>query len=136
MEERCAIKTELLPAYNRADVEITRYGVDALEETTKVMKDLLRKKDDQISLYLDLKHPMTAHFCGELEKLGFFIAGVIPLLHFNHTLALQYLNNISLDYSLIKLHSEFAGTMLYQGERPECMSPVPYTSRPGGPRLT
>ena len=112
MEERCTIKTELLPGFNRADVEIVRYGKDVLEETTKVMEDLLRKKVDQISLYLDLEHPMTARLCSEFEKLGFFIAGIIPLLHFNHTLILQYLNHISLDYSQIQLNSEFAREML------------------------
>jgi anti-sigma regulatory factor (Ser/Thr protein kinase) len=112
MEERCTIKTELLPSFNRADVEIVRYGADVLEETAKVLKDLLKKKVDQVSLFLDLEHPMTAHFCGEFEKSGFFIAGVIPLLHFNHTLILQYLNNVSLDYSQIQLNSEFAKNML------------------------
>lgn len=118
MEERCIIKTELLPVDNRAEVEIVRYGADVLDETTNIMKDLLRRRVDQISLYLDLEHPMTVHFCGEFEKLGFFIAGVIPMLHFNHTLILQYLNNISLNYSLIQLHSEFARTMLdYVRER-------------------
>jgi serine/threonine-protein kinase RsbW len=118
MDECSTIKTELQPTYNRADVEIVSYGADVLEETKRVMKDLLRKKVDQISIYLDLEHPMTAHFCDDFEKLGFFISGVIPLLHFDHTLALQYLNNISLDYSQIQLNSEFAKTMLdYVRER-------------------
>lgn len=111
-EEKCIVKTEFLPAFNRADVEIIQYGEDVLEVTSKVMKDLLKKKLDQISLYLNLEHPATANLCEEFEKMGFFIAGAIPLLHFDHTLILQYLNNISLDYSTIQLNSDFAKNML------------------------
>jgi len=111
-DEKCTVKTEFLPAFNRADVELIQYGADVLEVTTKVMKDLLKKKLDQISLYLNLEHPATANLCEEFEKMGFFIAGAIPLLHFDHTLILQYLNNISLDYSTIQLNSDFAKNML------------------------
>lgn len=112
IDERCTIKTELLPAFNRADIEVIHYGTNVIGETTRVMKDLLKKKVDQISLYLNLEHPATANLCAEFERLGFFFAGVVPLIHFEHTLILQYLNNIALDYSTIQLNSDFAKNML------------------------
>ncbi len=111
-EGQPVFKTQILTADNRAEITIVRYGVGTLQETARIMKDLLRKKVDQISLYLDLEDRMTATLCQEFEKLGFFISGVLPLLHFKHCLILQYLNDISLDYSLIQLHSEFAASML------------------------
>jgi len=44
----------------------------------------------------------------EIEKLGFFMGGIIPCLHFEDTLILQYLNNAIVDPSKIKLYSPIA----------------------------
>jgi len=111
-KEQCIVKTDIYPSDNRAEIKLACYGLDVLDKTKGIMKDLKRRRLDQVSLYLDLEHPMSVHLCGEFEKMGFFIAGVMPMLYFNHTLILQYLNNISLDYSQIKLYSEFAKNML------------------------
>lgn len=111
-EGQPVFRTQIYSAENRAEITIVRYGTGTLQEIARIMKDLLRKGVDQISLLLDLEDRKTATLCGEFEKLGFFISGVLPLLHFRHSLILQYLNNISLDYSLIQLHSGFAASML------------------------
>ncbi len=58
------------------------------------------------SLYLNLRYPETALLCGEFEKLGFFIAGVLPFSHVGDALILQYLNNVFIDYDKIQVASE------------------------------
>ena len=100
------IKTTLVSSYNRATIEIHRYGTDTLSETKAILKELRFKKIDEITLYLNLRYPETALLCGEFEKLGFFIAGVLPFSHVGDALILQYLNNVPIDYDKIQVASE------------------------------
>ncbi|MEI9479846.1 MAG: hypothetical protein WCO26_25195, partial [Deltaproteobacteria bacterium] len=100
------IKTTLVSSYNRATIEIHRYGTDTLSETKAILKELRFKKIDEITLYLNLRYPETALLCGEFEKLGFFIAGVLPFSHVGDALILQYLNNVLIDYDKIQVASE------------------------------
>jgi len=48
----------------------------------------------------------------ELEKLGFFFAGVLPQASVGEALVLQYLNNVQLDYSKIQAYSDMAKRLL------------------------
>lgn len=105
-EVRPLIKTTLVSSYNRATIEIHHYGSDTLSETKMILKELRFKKIDQITLYLNLRYPETALLCGEFEKLGFFIAGVLPFSHVGDALILQYLNNVFIDYDKIQVASE------------------------------
>ena len=112
LQQQSSFKVDILPNVNMADIKLYAYGRDAIDKLMETMKMLLKRKIDGISLYLDLGQPATAIFCSEFEKLGFFIAGAIPLLYFRNTLILQYLNNISPDYSEIRVYSDFARSML------------------------
>jgi len=105
------IKTTLVPSYNRATIEIHRYGADTLGEIKSILKEFRFKKIDEISLYLNLSEPGTALLCEEFEKLGFFIAGVLPFSHAGDALILQYLNNVLIDYDKIQVASEMLNTI-------------------------
>jgi len=112
LQQQSSFKVDILPNFGRADIKVYAYGIDIIDKLKETMKILLKRKIDVINLFLDLGQPATAMFCSEFEKLGFFIAGAIPLLYFRHTLILQYLNNIFPDYSEIHVYSDFARSML------------------------
>lgn len=99
------MKVKVFSGMNSAEIVIHHYGKDCTRVLRDQLKDLCTKKIDHITLFLNLGDPVTSHMCEEIEGLGFIIAGVIPCLHFEDTLILQYLNNITIDYSKIKLHS-------------------------------
>lgn len=105
------IKTTLVSSYNRATIEIHRYGTDTLLAIKEILKELRFKKIDEITLYLNLRDPETSLLCGEFEKLGFFIAGVLPSSHVGDALILQYLNNVLIDYDKIQVASEMLQTI-------------------------
>jgi hypothetical protein len=82
------------------------YGKECPGEVRKILKELCLKKIDVIYLYLNLEDPLTQNLCGEFEKLGFFIGGILPAYPMGETLILQYLNNVAFDYDRIKIASE------------------------------
>ena len=100
------ITTTMFPTYNRAVIEVGHYGENAISDVRAVLRDICNKKIDQIMLYLNLGDPCTAEFCEKFEKLGFFFAGILPFSHVGEALILQYLNNVPMDYSKIKVASE------------------------------
>ncbi len=111
-EETSSIKTIVVPSYNRAVIEVHRYGKDVLDEMKRTLKDLCFKKLEEIQLHLSLEDPCTAALCGAFEEMGFFIAGVLPFSHVGDTLILQYLNNVPIDYDRIQVFSEAAQRIL------------------------
>jgi anti-sigma regulatory factor (Ser/Thr protein kinase)/GNAT superfamily N-acetyltransferase len=93
---------------NSAEIVVHHYGKDCTRVLRNHLKDLCARKVEHITLFLNLGDPVTSHVCEEIEGLGFFMAGIIPCLHFEDTLILQYLNNVIIDYSRIRLHSPMA----------------------------
>jgi anti-sigma regulatory factor (Ser/Thr protein kinase)/N-acetylglutamate synthase-like GNAT family acetyltransferase len=111
-EEACLVKTKIIATYNRAIIEVERYGDNVVSEVRSTLKDLCLKRIDQITLYLSLEDPRTGRMCAEFEKLGFFIAGILPFSHVGDALILQYLNNVPMDYSKIQVASDTAREIL------------------------
>ncbi|MBA4417341.1 MAG: hypothetical protein C0392_05460 [Syntrophus sp. (in: bacteria)] len=108
LEDVSIIKTTIVPTYNRAIIMIQRYGKNIMHDVKEILKELCLKKIDQITFYLPLKDPHTGLFCEEFEKLGFFMAGILPFYDIGDVLILQYLNNVAIDYSGIQVASEDA----------------------------
>lgn len=106
------ISTTVINLYNRAIIDVKTYGENIVSEVRGKLKELCFKKIDQIMLCLNLEDPFTGIFCAEFEKLGFFIAGIFPFGHDGDLLLLQYLNNISMDYSKIQIASEAGRAIL------------------------
>jgi serine/threonine-protein kinase RsbW len=103
MEEHSEISVSVIPGYNRAIMEIQRYGKNAVSDVRTILKELCIKKIDEILLHLCLEDPLTGELCSKFEELGFFIAGILPFYHTGDTLILQYLNNVPIDYSKIQV---------------------------------
>jgi serine/threonine-protein kinase RsbW len=91
-------------------IEIEEFGSDIVSEVRAAVRDLCVKGIEAIELYCDMTNPLTYSLAEQFEELGFFIGGIKPLSSRGEALILQYLNNISMDYTLIKTASE-------QGER-------------------
>ena len=111
-EPTSSLKTTVVTTYNRALIEVERYGENIISEVKATLKELCIKKIDQITLYLPIEDPHTALKCTEFEKLGFFFAGLLPFSHIGDTLMLQYLNNVPIDYSRIRVASQAAQEIL------------------------
>ena len=107
-DDHSIIRSAVDPASNGAEIVVRSYGKDCLHLVSHITKDLCIRKIDHITLHLDLADPLTASLCRGFEELGFFFAGIIPNLHFDDTLMLQYLNNVPIDFSQIKLYSDMA----------------------------
>ncbi len=104
-EAASVLKTSVMPTYNRAAVEVEKYGKSFYSELRMALKALCVRRIDQITLYLPLEDPCTALMCDEIEAMGFFIAGVLPCSHMGDVLMLQYLNNVPIDYSKVQVAS-------------------------------
>lgn len=86
-------------------IEIAEYGPDIAGEVRTAVRDLCVKGIEAIEIACDMSHPLTYGLAGELEELGFFIAGIMPASSRGEALIFQYLNNISLNYERIKTAS-------------------------------
>jgi len=106
------MRSKIIPEDNIAEIVIRHYGRDCVAALRRLLKDLCVRKIDQITLFLDLGDPATGIMCEKFEELGFFLSGMIPCLHFEDTLMLQYLNNIVLDYSQIDAYSDMTKELL------------------------
>jgi serine/threonine-protein kinase RsbW len=60
-----------------------------------------------------MSDPLTGIYAPQLEKLGFFFAGILPGGFKNgDALILQYLNNVPIDYDAIQVKSAIAQKLL------------------------
>jgi anti-sigma regulatory factor (Ser/Thr protein kinase)/GNAT superfamily N-acetyltransferase len=106
------VKVTVVPTYQRAVIEVKQYGEHTLSQVSGILKNLCYQKMEQITLYLNLEDPITGIMCGRFEELGFFFAGVLPFSHVGDALLLQYLNNVPIDYSKIKIVDEVGQEIL------------------------
>ena len=91
-----------------AEIFIATYGTQVVKEIRRLLRHYCLEQYPTINLFLRLADPLTGSLTAEFEKMGFFFAGVIPEFRFGDTLALQYLNNVALDYDKIVLVSDMA----------------------------
>lgn len=100
------------PERGTAVIDVEKWGQDTTEQVKHHLKDLTVNRIDLIMLNLPMSCPATGAMLDELEKLGFFFAGIVPNLIGEDVLRLQYLNNVKVDPEVIKTHSEFAAELL------------------------
>jgi serine/threonine-protein kinase RsbW len=101
-----------------AEIFVESCGPDAVRQIRKILRGYCVDHVAAINLFLKLTDPVTYRMTAEFEKLGFFFAGILPESKIGDALILQYLNNVSLDYSKILLVSDIAKELLtYISER-------------------
>ena len=96
-----------------ATIEVHEYGKDLLRQVRHQLRILCLEQTPVIYLHLNIEHPAAEQFLPGLQEMGFFFSGVLPCgLAGYDALILQYLNNLSIDYESICLHSPSALELL------------------------
>lgn len=111
-DEDGEVNVTVVPGYNRAVIEVTKYGKQTVAHVHAILKELCYQKIEQITLYLNLEHPAIGKLIDSFEYLGFFFAGILPFSHVGDALLLQYLNNVPIDYSKINIAGEMGQEIL------------------------
>lgn len=98
----------IIPALNIAEVILENIGLDAFETLKYITKKYSIAKIDIIYLYINLEDENSISLVKKLESFGYLFAGIFPYYHHNHTLVLQYINNLKFDYNLINSYTPLA----------------------------
>ena len=106
------IETEVFGPEGCAEVRIVRAGAEVVREVRRILRDLCLKQIAAIQLFLRLEDPNTALIGPEIEKMGFFFAGIMPGEMAGDALILQYLNNVAFDYGKVQTFTPMAGGIL------------------------
>ena len=110
--EDSRIDARIFASESCGEIHVAKPGRNVVREVRIALKNMCIKQIASISLFMNLADPATASLAEEMEKLGFFFAGVLPQAAVGEALVLQYLNNVELDYSKIQVHSEMAKRLL------------------------
>ncbi len=94
------------------EIHIKKFGSDIVKEIRKITRNMCVNNVAAINLFLNLEDEATPYVTTELEKLGYFFAGILPESKIGDALILQYLNNINIDYSKISAYSDVAKEIL------------------------
>ncbi len=106
------IETDINLSESCAEIKVKRFGSRIIFELRHQVRELCLKQIASINLFLGLEQPETFAMTAEIEKLGFFFAGILPCTDIGDALILQYLNNVPLDYGKLMLHTDLAKEIL------------------------
>ncbi len=106
------IETSIFTSEHCGEIWVNRYGAEIVREIRGILRDLCLRQVAAINLFLPLENPTTWFVAEEIEKLGFFFAGILPETYLGDVLILQYLNNVALDYGKIQAYSDVAKDVL------------------------
>jgi serine/threonine-protein kinase RsbW len=112
-------KIKLFGSMHYARMMVAGYGQNTIAAIKAELRQLCLKKIEIVNLLLNLSDPFTAGATAQIEKLGFFFAGILPDgFKDGDALILQYLNNVPIDYEAIQVKSAMAKKLLaYVRER-------------------
>lgn len=106
------IKTGVNYAEGCAEIFIAKYGEETVKEVKKLLRRYCLEQIAAINLFVSLEDPATYFLTSELEKQGFFFAGILPGSRIGDALILQYLNNVDFDYSKVTAYTDMAKEIL------------------------
>lgn len=111
--ENARIDVEVAAAVGQAAISVISPGRELVKLVADQLEELRLSRIDITYVDLPLASPATPAAVPELEKLGFFFAGIYPEKHADgDLLRLQYLNNIRIDPSKIVTISEMGKDLL------------------------
>ena len=94
------------------EIFIKQYGAEASRDLRRLLRKYCLMKMSSLNLFLPLQNPATFFLVEEIERVGFFFAGILPHARNGDTLILQYLNNVDLHYDKISAYSDTAKEIL------------------------
>ncbi len=95
-----------------AEIAVEEFGQDTVIELKRLVRKYNIGQVAALNLFLRLDDPLICFFTTEIEKLGFFYAGILPESHVGDVLILQYLNNVGFDYDKVHLLTDVAKELL------------------------
>lgn len=110
--DESVIKTSVFTSESCGEIWVESCGSQAVREVRGILRELCLKQIAAINLFLSLEDPATFFVTEELEKLGFFFAGILPKTYLGDVLVLQYLNNVAFDYGKVQIYSDIAKEIL------------------------
>ncbi len=111
-EEESVIDCRIFATENCGEIHIMRPGMQVVKEVRMALKAMCLKQIAAIFLFINLEDPISYYLLDDLEKLGFFFAGILPQAAVGEALILQYLNNVEFDYSKIQAYSNMAKRLM------------------------
>ncbi|WP_028894325.1 GNAT family N-acetyltransferase [Syntrophorhabdus aromaticivorans] len=98
---------------NISDVEVCRIGSGLILELRKILHSLCLRHVDAIFLHISIEDAEAPRIIEQAEHFGFFFCGVLPFgLNNTHDMIMQYMNNLDIDYDIIKPYSSHAAGIL------------------------
>ncbi len=110
--EESLIDCRVFTTESCGEIHLIRPGVQAVKEVRSALKSMCLKQIAAVFLFVNMKDPASYYLVEELEKLGFFFAGILPQASVGEALILQYLNNVEFDYSKIQAYSDMAKRLM------------------------
>ena len=98
--------------HDQAFLTVESYGADTLDSIRYHLDQLCLHRLECIYVDLPLSHPETATLGMQLRDLGFFFGAVLPGLHGDDALRLQYLNNVEISTADIQVASDHGRRVL------------------------
>jgi serine/threonine-protein kinase RsbW len=98
----------IISSINIAEIILESVGDDALQMLSYTTKKFCIAKVDILYLFINLEDGDAVALVDEFEKIGYIFGGIFPYRHHEHTLVLQYFNNLKFDYSLITSYTPLA----------------------------
>ena len=102
------LRDTIISSVNIAEIILEKVGDDSVEVLKFTTKKICIAKVDVLYLFIDLEDSQAVELVEEFEQIGYIFGGIFPYYHHEHTLVLQYFNNISFDYTLIASLSPLA----------------------------
>lgn len=102
------IKETVAANMNIAELVIEHAGNDLIQTVHDTTRKLCVNRLDIIYLIINLQDQLSSQSVEEFEKMGYLFSGIFPYYYNDHSLILQYFNNLKFDFSLIKAHTETA----------------------------
>ena len=112
LPEESDISTSLNDLESCGEIHIHKFGQDTIKKLRKITRSMCVENVAAINLFLSLEDEASPYMAAEIEKLGYFFAGILPESKIGDALILQYLNNIDFDYSKVAAYSDMAKEIL------------------------
>ena len=113
MPDETALDASSHNVLNIADIRVLTHGRAADRAVREKLRFYCLEHRDVIYLWLNLENPATRLMTGVFEQMGFFFSGILPRgLDGRDALILQYLNNLTIDYSMLAPFSGEAQKLL------------------------
>jgi anti-sigma regulatory factor (Ser/Thr protein kinase)/N-acetylglutamate synthase-like GNAT family acetyltransferase len=107
-QKESQIQESVKSSINEAEIVIKKAGEDIIKTIENTTKKLCINRIDVIYIVLNLEDYQAVKSIEKFEKLGYIFSGIFPYYYHTHSFIMQYFNNLTFNYDLIKTHTSLA----------------------------